>query len=77
MASNFSRPSMRNFSRQSSPPAGVTNKNMPPPSASLIAFAAGFAFRIATSVGAIFSQPFRGFTQRIPPGVGVSKWPFR
>lgn len=32
---SFSRPSMRYFSRQSLPPAGVTRTNRPPPSAIL------------------------------------------
>jgi hypothetical protein len=61
MASNFSRPSIRYFSRQS-PPAGVTSRPMPAPPASLQAFALGFAFRIATSVRAICLSVLLGIT---------------
>src|SRR5688500_3684445 len=71
MASCFSRPSTRYFSRQSLPPAGVTNRNMPLPSANLAGLAPGLALRIATSVRGIRYQPLRGTTpSEFPQGRG-------
>jgi len=70
MANSFSRPSMRNLSRQSLPPAGVTNRNMPPPSASLTAFAPGLALRMATSLKGMGFKPLRGLYRQYTPKAG-------
>ncbi|VEJ20460.1 Uncharacterised protein [Neisseria animaloris] len=72
--SNFSLPSMRYFSRHNFPPAGVTCKNIPLPSASLYGLAAGLAFFIWRSFSGIWGYFFRGVFQiplNIPPFFGL------
>jgi hypothetical protein len=73
MASSFSRPSIRNLSLQSLPPAGVTSRNMPFPSASLIAFAPGLALRMATSDKAM---DFLASPGSVPP-IYPQAWGYR